>query len=71
MPEVFELWLGSITMDEYGKIFLELLSYVEFIQEEKVKTQHFLSVLPAFYKDKISYDDPHTLKECIQKDKFL
>ena len=60
-----------MTMEEYEKRFLVLLSYVEFIQEEKFKIQQFLSVLQVFYKDWITYDEPHTLKECIRKSKCL
>ena len=37
MLKFFELQLGNMTMDEYEKRFLELLSYVDFIQEDKVK----------------------------------
>ena len=60
-----------MTMDEYEKIFLDMLSYEYFIQEDKVKIQHFLSDLPAFYKDWINYGEPLTLKECIRKAKCL
>ena len=71
MLELFELRLGNMTMDEYEKIFLELLSYVHFIQEDKVKILRFLSGLPSIYKDQINYDEPLTLKECIRKEKCL
>jgi hypothetical protein len=37
MKEFFELKLGSMTMDEYEKRFFELLKYVDFIKDEKVK----------------------------------
>jgi hypothetical protein len=37
MQEFFELKLGNMTMDEYEKKFLELLRYVSFIRDEKVK----------------------------------
>jgi hypothetical protein len=33
MKEFFELKLGSMTMDKYERIFLELLKYVDFIKE--------------------------------------
>ena len=69
--ELFELQLGNMTMDEYENRFLELLSYVDFIREDKVRIQHFLSGLLAFYKEQINYDEPLTLKECIRKAKFL
>ena len=58
-------------MDKYANIILELLSYVYFIQEDKVKILRFLSGLPSIYKDQINYDEPLTLKECIRKAKFL
>jgi hypothetical protein len=41
MQEFFELKLGSMTMEEYEKKFLELLRYVDFIKDEKVKIQYF------------------------------
>jgi hypothetical protein len=34
MKEFFELNLGSMTIDEYERIFLELLKYVAFIKDE-------------------------------------
>jgi hypothetical protein len=58
-------------MVEYEKNFLGLLKYVRFIGDEKVKIQIFLSALPAFYKEKIKYDDPKTLTKAIRKDKYL
>jgi hypothetical protein len=48
MQELFELKLRSMTMDEYEKKFLELLRYVDFIKDEKVKIQRFLSGFPSF-----------------------
>ena len=71
MQEFFKIWLGNMTMEEYEKRFLELFSYVDFIQEEKVKIQRFLSGLSTFYWDKTAYDEPPTLKECIRKDKCM
>jgi hypothetical protein len=41
MKDFFELKLGSMTMDEYEKRFFELLKYVGFIKDEKVKIQIF------------------------------
>jgi hypothetical protein len=37
MKEFFELKLGSMTIDEYERIFMELLKYVPFIKDEAVK----------------------------------
>ena len=58
-------------MDEYEKRFLELLSYMYFIQEGNVEIECFLNDLPTFYKDIRSYDEPHNLKECIWKAKCM
>jgi hypothetical protein len=43
MQEFFELKLWNMTMDGYERKFLELLRYVSFIRNEKVKIQRFLS----------------------------
>jgi hypothetical protein len=37
MKEFFELKLGSMTIDEYERSFLELLKYVPFIKDEAIK----------------------------------
>jgi predicted AlkP superfamily phosphohydrolase/phosphomutase len=47
MKEFFELKLGTMTMEEYEKWFFELLKYVDFIKDEKVKIQRFMSGLPS------------------------
>jgi hypothetical protein len=56
-----------MAMDLYEKRFFELLKYVEFIKEGKIKIQRFLSGLPSFYIDKIQYDNHGTLEETIRK----
>jgi hypothetical protein len=53
MKEFFELKLGSMTIDEYERRFLELLKYVSFIKDETIKIQRYLSGLPSFISDKI------------------
>jgi hypothetical protein len=53
MKEFFELKLGSMTIDEYERRFLELLKYVSFIKDETVKIQRYLSGFPSFISDKI------------------
>jgi len=70
MQEFFQLKLGSMTMDEYERKFLEMLRYVGFIKYEKVKIQIFLSGIPSFYNDKIHFDYPKTLEESIRKEKY-
>jgi hypothetical protein len=34
MKELFELKLETMTIDEYGRIFLEILKYVSFIKDK-------------------------------------
>ena len=50
--------------------FLELLRYVWYIRDEKVKVQQFLSGLPQSYKDSIEFYEPRTLEEEIRKAKY-
>jgi hypothetical protein len=69
--ELFELKLGSMTIDEYEMRFLELLKYVSFIKDELVNIKRYLSGLPSFISDKVQYDDPKTLEETIRKSKCL
>jgi hypothetical protein len=55
-------------MDEYEKIFFELMKYVKFIKDEKFKIQRFLSGLLSFCIDKVQYDNPITLEEAIRRE---
>jgi hypothetical protein len=71
MKEFFYLKLGSMTIYEYERRFLELLKYVYLIKDETVKIQRYLSGFPPFISDKIQYDDPQTLEETIRKAKCL
>jgi hypothetical protein len=71
MKEFFELKLGSMTMDEYERSFLELLKYVPFIKDKAVKIHRYLSGLPPSIGDKIQYDYPKTMEETIRREKCL
>jgi hypothetical protein len=71
MKEFFELKLGSMTIDDYGRRFLELLKYVPFIKDEQVKIHKYLSGMLSFISDIIQYDDPKTLEETIRRAKCL
>jgi hypothetical protein len=71
MKEFFELKLGSMSIDEYERRFLELLKYVPFIKDENVKIQRYMSGLPSSIGDKIQYDDPKNMEETIRREKFL
>jgi hypothetical protein len=68
---LIELKIGSMTIDEYKRRFLELLKYVPFIKYEAVKIQRYLSGLPPSISDKIQYDDPKTIEETIRREKCL
>jgi hypothetical protein len=67
IKEFFELKLGRMTLYEYEKIFFELLKYVDFIKDEKVKIQRFISGLPSFYSENMQYDNPKNLEENIRR----
>jgi hypothetical protein len=71
MKEFFELKLGSMTIDEYERKFLELLKYVPFIKDEAIKIRRYLSGLPPSIGNKIQYDDPKTMEETIRREKCL
>jgi len=72
MQDFFELNIGSMTMYiDYKRKFLELLRYVNFIRDEKVKIKRSLSGIPSLYKDKIQFDEPNNLEESIRKDNYL
>jgi hypothetical protein len=53
MKDLYKLKLGSMTMDEYERRFLDLLKYVNFIKDEHVKIQRYLSGIPSIFSDKI------------------
>jgi hypothetical protein len=53
MKEFFELKLRSMMIDEYERRFLEMMKYLAFINNEKVKIQRYLSGFPLFINDKI------------------
>ena len=56
-----------MTMDDLINKFLELLRFIPYIREDKVKIQWFLSCLPQSYRDKIEFDNPKSLSEAFRK----
>jgi hypothetical protein len=68
--EFYELGLGQLTIQEYVNKFLELLRYVPYIKDEKVKLQQFINGLPQTYRDKIEFDELKTLEDTIQKARY-
>jgi hypothetical protein len=65
--EFYELKMGQLIIEEYVNKFLELLRYVPYIKDEKVKVKQFVSGLPQTYQNKIEFDEPNTLEDTIQK----
>jgi hypothetical protein len=68
--EFYELKLGQLTIEEYVNKFLDLLRYVHYIKEEKVKAQRFISGLPKEYWNRIEFDEPNTLEDTIRKETY-
>ena len=54
-------------MDAFINRFLDLLRYVPYIKEEKVKIQQFLGCLPPSFQDRIEFDMPKTLHTMLHK----
>jgi hypothetical protein len=66
MKDLFELKLKIMMIDEYKRIFLDLLKYVPFIKDEQVKIQRYMSGFPLFISERIQYDEPKMLEENIR-----
>jgi hypothetical protein len=64
---LYELKLGQLTIDEYINKFLELIRYVPYIKDEKVKMQQFISGLPKSFQDRIEFDEPKPLEDTMHK----
>jgi hypothetical protein len=47
--EFYELKLGQLNIDEYFNKFLELMRYVPYIKDEKMKMQPFISGIPKYF----------------------
>ena len=48
--ELYELKMGCMTDEEYTTKFLELLRYVPYTKDEKMKVQIFFSGFPLAFK---------------------
>ena len=49
VKEFHELRMGSMTMDSFINRFLDMLHYVPYIKDGKVKIQQFLGCIPTNY----------------------
>ena len=67
VKEFHELHMGSMTMDAFINRFLDLLHYVPYIIEEKVKIHQFLGSILASFGDMIEFDMPNTLNTALHK----
>ena len=65
--EFYKLWIRQMTMEDLINKFLELLRFVPYIREDKVKIQWFLSFLPQSYRERIEFDNPKSLSEVFRK----
>ena len=71
VQEFHELRMGSMTMDAFINRFLDLLHYVPYIKEEKVKIQRFLGCIPTSFQDIIEFNSPKTLDEILPKERLF
>ena len=65
-----ELRMGSMTMDSFINRFIDLLHYVPYIKDEKVKIQHFLGCLPPKVWERIEFDMPKNLDTTLHKSRL-
>ena len=55
VKEFHNLCMGSMTMDDFINIFLDMLRYVPCIKDKKVKIQSFLVCLPPNFSETIGH----------------
>ena len=70
VKEFHQLCMVSMTMGDFINIFLDLLHYVPYIKDEKVKIQQFLGCLPPNFRKSITFDMPKTLDTTLHKAGF-
>jgi hypothetical protein len=58
-------------MDDLINKLLELLRFVPYIREDKVKIQWFLICLPQSYKERIEFENPKTLSEVFKRNECV
>ena len=56
-----------MTMDDFINIILDLLHYVPYIKDEKVKIKQFLGCLPPNFRERIEFDMPRTFDTTLHK----
>ena len=71
VKEFHELRMVSMTMGSFVNKFLDLLHYVPYIKDEKVKIQQFLGCLPPNFHERIEFDIPKTFDTTLHKARIL
>ena len=59
-----------MTMDAFINRFLDLLHYVPYIMDKKVKIQQFLGCLPPKFRERIEFDMPKTSDTTLHKSRL-
>ena len=67
VKEFHELRMGSMTMNAFINILFDLLHYVPYIKDKKVKIQQFLGCLPPNFRETIEFDMDKTLDTTLHK----
>ena len=67
VKEFHDLRMGSMTIDSFINIFLDMLHYVPYIKDENVKIQQFLGCIPPNIRERIEFDMPKTLDTTLHK----
>ena len=70
MKEFHELCMGSTTMNDFINRFLDLLHYVPYIKDKKLKIQQFLGCLPPNFQERIEFDMPKKLDIILHKSRL-
>ena len=70
LKQFHELCMEYMTMGMFINIFLDLLHYVPYIKEEKVKIQQFLGCLPPSFQDRIEFNMRNTLDTTLHKSRL-
>ena len=69
--EFHKLRMGSMSMHAFINRFLDLLHYVPYIKDEKVKIQWFLGCLPPNFWERIEFDMHKIMDTTLQKDRLF
>lgn len=63
----YKLKMGQMADEEYITKFLQLLRYMQYLKDEKVKIQWFISGLPLAFKDWTKILEPQKFNDDMKK----